>query len=123
MIKKLGKCGKPDLFYEDHGILTCFVTIDFGGSCQGFGGYCLDAHDKETNGRKGSAAGMDWIVRLLKLFEVERLEDIEGKSVYALYDNDNFNATICGLETPKFDGARKFIIKEWQKKWDKAKPI
>lgn len=26
---------------EDHGLLSCYVTLDYGGSCQGFGGYEL----------------------------------------------------------------------------------
>lgn len=116
MKKTLGKCGAPDLFYEDHGILTLFIQIDFGGSSQGFGGYVLDATDK-AGGRKGSAAGMDFIVRLLKLFDVARLADIEGRTVYALYDDAGFNAPIIGLETPAFDGGRRFLISDWQKQW------
>lgn len=27
------------IFIEDHGILTMFLDLDYGGSCQGFGGY------------------------------------------------------------------------------------
>lgn len=117
MMKKLGKCGTPDLSYDDHGILTLYVQIDFGGASQGFGGYCLDAYDKASDGRQGSAAGMDFIVRLLKLFDVERLEEIKGRSVYALYEDDSFNSSICGLETPGFDGGKTFLVKNWQKKW------
>jgi hypothetical protein len=30
------------IFIEDHGILTMFVDLDYGGSCQGFGGYRND---------------------------------------------------------------------------------
>lgn len=117
MIKKLGKCGKPDLAYEDHGILTLFVSIDFGSSVQGFGGYSLDAYDEQTKHRKGSAAGMDFIVRLLKLFGVSRLEDIENRPVYALYDSGKWNDPIIGLQTPEFDGNKEFLIKDWQRTW------
>ena len=35
------------LEYEDHGILTCWLHLDYGGSCQGFGGYSLDKHNKD----------------------------------------------------------------------------
>lgn len=113
----LGKCGKPDLFYEDHGILTLFITINMGGSCQGFGGYVLDRHDKQTGKREGSAAGMDFIVRLLDLFEVRRLEEIEGRPIYALYEDDQYGRPIIGLRTPEFDGNKEFLISDWQKKW------
>lgn len=119
MIKRLGKAGKPDLFYEDHGILTLFITIYFGGSAQGFGGYALDAHapdNKETDNREGKASGLDFIVRLLKLFQVERLEEIEGRTVFAIYEN-NSHDTIIGLELPEFDGGRKFLVSEWREKW------
>lgn len=27
---------------EDHGIMTCFIDLDYGGSSQGFGGYALE---------------------------------------------------------------------------------
>ncbi len=27
---------------EDHGIFTASLTLDYGGACQSFGGYCLE---------------------------------------------------------------------------------
>lgn len=115
--KQLGKAGKPDLSIEDHGILTLFVSIDFGGSSQGFGGYSLDTWDKKLDRRVGTSAGMDWILRLLAMFGVSRLEEITGRPVYALKKSDGWNETIIGLLTPDFDGGRSFIIEDWRRDW------
>lgn len=66
------------LGYEDHGILTCFVHLDYGGSGQGFGGYGLDQYDKATDKRKGSAYGIAFIKGILDTLEVEKWEDLKG---------------------------------------------
>lgn len=114
---QLGRCGTPDLHFEDRAILTLYMQIDFGGSCQGFGGYRLDRYDKVLKTSKGTASGMDFVIRLLKLFEVDRLEDIKGRAVYALYETDDFHSFIIGLRTPKFDGDKTFLVKDWQREW------
>ncbi len=35
---------------EGHGIFSAYLTLNFGGSCQAFGGYALDKH----NGQRGT---------------------------------------------------------------------
>lgn len=39
------KIAETMLGREDHGIMTAMLTLDFGGSRQGFGGYSLTADD------------------------------------------------------------------------------
>jgi hypothetical protein len=68
---------------EDHGILTCYVYLDYGDSGhQGFGGYSLDGPRKDGNGkhlgRFGSAFGMEFIRRLLDTLGVETWEKLKG---------------------------------------------
>ncbi len=114
--KQLARVKKVDFAYEDHGILTCFVSLDKeDGLHQGFGGYCLDSFDKEKDRRVGTAAGMDYLIRLMNTFGVERLEDINGKMCYGLYDNNT--STLKGIESLKIDGGHKFLIKDWQEEW------
>lgn len=69
------------LGYEDHGILTLTVGLDYGGSCQHFGGYALDQWNESLKRRVGTAYGTEWIIRLLKTLEVESLQTLVGKSV------------------------------------------
>ena len=84
----LGKITKVFFGKEDHGFLTFMLTFDFGGTGQGFGGYCLDTYDKEKDRRVGHAAGTDLILRLLNTFQVDSLHEIEGKSAYAIRDQE-----------------------------------
>lgn len=68
---------------EDHGILTCYVMLDYGGSGQGFGGYALDTAVKDAEGkflrREGTAFGMQFIQNILDTIGVEKWEDLKGK--------------------------------------------
>lgn len=113
--RQLGKIDDVNLTIEDHGILTLQIGFDFGGTHQGFGGYCLDTYNKETDRREGHASGTDFILRLLKTFGVSKLSDIEGKPAYAL--RDDRGVKIIGIETPEFDGSKKFLIEDWRKRW------
>jgi hypothetical protein len=67
------------LGYEDHGILTCMLHLNYGGSGQGFGGYALDSYD--GNDRIGTAYGMEFVRRILKTVGVEKWEDLKRKHV------------------------------------------
>lgn len=68
-----------NLGYESHGILTCMISLNYGGSGQGFGGYALDKwNGKERN---GTAYGTEFIRRIIKTVGVENWEDLKGKHV------------------------------------------
>lgn len=114
---QLGKVKSIFFGREGHGILSFMIDIDFGGTGQGFGGYCLDTYCKEKNRRMGHASGTDLVLRLLDLFAVDELNSIVGRYVYALRDNDSWNSRIIGLRMPEVDDSREFLIKDWQKEW------
>lgn len=72
------------LGYEDHGILTCMVSLDYGGSAQGFGGYGLDTPEKKGGKpytRRGTAYGMEFIRQILETVGAQTWEGLIGKFV------------------------------------------
>ncbi len=63
------------LGYEDHGIMTSYLILEQGSSGQGFGGYRLDAHKKQ------SVAGTFWIKRVLETVGVTDWSQLVGKYI------------------------------------------
>lgn len=58
---------------EDHGIPTCNLGIDFGGTFQAFGGYDL----------RHKSYGIDFLMEILKVLGVSKWEDLKGTFVRA----------------------------------------
>lgn len=70
------------LGYEDHGILTCMLMLDYGDcGAQGFGGYGLDSYVKDRETRVGTEYGMQFIIEILNTVGVEKWEDLVGKHI------------------------------------------
>jgi len=73
------------LGYEDHGILTCFLHLDYGDSGQGFGGWTLDNPVKDSEGkfinRVGTEAGMMFIKEVIDVLEVKSWEKLKGEYI------------------------------------------
>lgn len=63
------------LGYEDHGILTTFLMLDYGGSVQGFGGYSLG------NTKSDSVACSYQIRRILETVGVDKWEELIDKNI------------------------------------------
>ncbi len=114
-LRQLGKVEYVKLSREDHGVLCLWIGLDFGGVSQAFGGQILCVHDKVKDRRVGTAGGLTFILRILDLFGVNMLEQINGRPVYALRDSPR--GLITGLETPSFDGGKRFLVVEWQREW------
>jgi hypothetical protein len=67
---------EAQLATEDHGVLSAWITLDYGGVHQGFGGYCLyNPHRPE-----GSVAGT-FIYRTLQMAGVGRWDELVGKTI------------------------------------------
>lgn len=74
---------------EDHGIMTAFIHLDYGGSGQGFGGYGFDNPKTPGDykaGRIGTVYGCEFIRRVLEVVGVEKWEDLPGKYVRVVAD-------------------------------------
>lgn len=89
METKNAKIRSTMLGVEDHGIMTCSISLDYGGMVQGFGGYGFDEPHKteaEPFGRRGTAYGCEFIRRVLVVVGVDCWEDLKGKHVRAVID-------------------------------------
>ena len=109
----IGRVSSFKLGTEDHGIMTFWVHLDFNGSGQAFGGYCMDSFDQQSDKRCGSAFGTECVLRLLRCFNVEDIGEIKGKPCMALYDNYKpFSSKIIGLAPLPSDKGEIFIIED-----------
>lgn len=86
---------------------------------QCFGTYQLSHYDKKLDRQVGSAQGLDYIIQILDVFDVDSLEKIKGKMCYALYEEpyQPFNSLIRGIQSLDIDGGKKFTIHDWVKQW------
>lgn len=75
------------LGYEDYGIFTCFLYLDYAGAGQGFGGWTLDEPINDENDnfieRVGVAFGAEFILQILKTLEVDTWEKLPETSIRA----------------------------------------
>ena len=65
------------LGFEDHGIFTMDVRMDYGGCVQNFGGYCL-----------GGVTGIEFIKEVLNVVGVQSIKELLGKSVRVKTDGE-----------------------------------
>ena len=95
------------LGYEDHGIFTCFLTLNYGVSGQGFGGYGLDKPLEDDDGnficRTGSAYGMNFIINILKIVGVEKWEELVGKNIRVKATHNKIISIGHFLDDTRFD--------------------
>lgn len=75
---KNAKIKSTMLGIEDHGIMTFYLHLDYGGSGQGAGGYALDEWSEVLKERIGAPFGIDLILLILKSVGVEKWEDLPG---------------------------------------------
>ena len=90
------KVNSTSLGYEDHGILTAFVHLDYSGSSQGFGGYSLDSPsiDREVSrNRLPHLACGHFIMGVLRVTKASDWESVKGCVVRARVE-DGF---VCAL--------------------------
>jgi hypothetical protein len=76
----------------NHGCLTCWLHLDYGGAQQGFGGYALDRYDKTNDCRVGTVYGMEFIQRIMSTVGAS-WEKLPGKHCRArIYDDGRIHA-------------------------------
>lgn len=132
MRKNIAKITDTFLGRESHGILTCYLTVDYGGSGQMIGGYGLDEPTWGTDdgfvvgdrpddptakfaGRRGRAYGMEFVHRIIKACGVDSWEQIKGRTIYVLDDLPEDGSTVgsgkvIGIENLPTEPGERFIF-------------
>lgn len=111
--RQIAKVRSVSLGWEDHGILTCFVHLDFGGSGEGFGGYAMDElvrEGSEVKGRRGTAFGMQFVERVMRACGVDDWSKVAGRTVICLRDGDEWSGRIVGIAPLPTEPGEPFII-------------
>lgn len=106
----IAKIAATSLGYEDHGILTIWLHLDYGGSGQGAGGYALDGFDKELNVRVPSVECGRWVAGVIGACGVKKWEDVAGRTIIAIRDQDGWGGTVVGLRPLPTEGGRPFFF-------------
>ena len=65
---------------DDHGVLTVWLDLDYGGCGQGFGGYALYLPESFSYHRMDSLAG-HFIWRVLEIADVGKWSALVGKTI------------------------------------------
>ena len=72
---------KATISNDDHGLLTAWLFLDYGGECQGFGGYALYLPLDYTNHKKMSGVAGHFIWRAMEIAGVTEWSDLKGKCI------------------------------------------
>ena len=107
---------KVDLSMADHGCITLAMTLQGGGWGVVYGGYCLGKGylGADDDFFSGSAAGMEYLMRIMDIVGVERFQDLKGKYVRVATKGWGSSVKIIGniLKDQWFDAETFFIDKK-----------
>lgn len=115
--RAIGRVKSAWLGFEDHGILTFALDVDYGGGLtQGVGGFFLgqrDAAGISTERGKAKPWAGDCIIRLLRCFNVDRIDQIAGRTMYFLWkDARTHNVMPAGIEPLPTSHGERFLFNE-----------
>lgn len=79
---------------DDHGLLTAWVYLDYGGSGQGFGGFSLYLPEsfKHSSLKEGGAYAGHFIWRVMEIAGVSEWSKLKGKTIRAKAGHSNVEA-------------------------------
>lgn len=113
--QRIAKIASTSLGVEDHGVLTAYLTVDYGGAVQAIGGYGLDRYDAEQKRRVGTAYGCEFIARVIRACGVAKWEDVAGRTIYVLQDLPEGTsvlgtAKVVGIENLPTEPGERFVF-------------
>ncbi len=77
---------------DDHGSLSAWIYLDYGGSGQGFGGYALYLPKSFTHHKVNSGYAGHFIFRVMEIAEVSKWSELKGKTVRVKAGDSKVNA-------------------------------
>ena len=120
---QIGTIRSTALGYEDHGILTASLTVEWPGGGVSVGGFVLDEpRDREAKEytRVGTAYGLDHIIRIIETVGVEKWEDLVGKQVIVLFAGKSWLGAMSVGIAHATDESKVFVLKEHADQWRAA---
>jgi hypothetical protein len=78
---KNAKIDSTMLGYEDHGLLTFSLALDYGDCFQCVGGYRLDGYDKKSDKIFYSSTGLRVLAEIIKVAGVSSWEKLKGSYI------------------------------------------
>ena len=90
---------------EEHGVLSMWLTLDYGGAGQGFGGYLL--YSPRIKGSAKNYCG-HFIWRVLEIVGVNSIHQIKGKTIRVKADNSKVHAIGHILKDDWFNPTEEF---------------
>jgi len=84
--------GKATISNADHGCLTVWLSLDYGGSGQGFGGYNLGSASLKKYKNVGGNCCGHFINRCLAIAGVSSWDKLEGKTIRVKSGHSNIEA-------------------------------
>ena len=96
---------------DDHGLLSGWLNLDYGGSGQGFGGYALYLPKSFSHHKLESVAG-HFIWRCMEVAGVEHWNDLPGKSIRVKCEWSKIHAIGHIVKDDWFDPSQDFKVLE-----------
>lgn len=84
------KITSTTLGFEDHGILTAYIHLNYGSSGQSFGGFGFGPTKSEFETNNGF--GASFIATVLDIVDVDKWENISGRAVRVIHDHERVYA-------------------------------
>lgn len=92
----------------DHGMLSAWVQLDYGGTVQGFGGYALYLPESFKHHDQGSGYAGHFLWRVMQVAGVEEWSELSGKTVRVRADHNRVHAIGHIVHNDWFDPKEEF---------------
>jgi hypothetical protein len=104
------------LGWEDHGIFTAMLDLESPSSGQSAGAYFLDDRREREDDAVGTASGVDYLQRIMRVVQVRSWEKVQGQQVIALRA-EPYGSVVGIANIADDDDGRVFVFQDWAEEW------